>query len=382
MFKKGFYLILALIIGAGISGIATYGVMSKQETVTPTPVVSKNVVSPLRYTLNDVKTLKTGELKVNIKRLSPSEYTQDIMIEKWAGDNLVIAVPNSNPTKETGLMNRYNRITLLDGRGIVAQYDTDKDDVTDINLLPDRMVLKTRNGIAEIDYTGKQLYGLKIDGITHSAEPLPNGDFLIVRSNYDQVVELNREGKMVWEWDALENIQPFNKDTFTAFADRTEPSANLYSDFRMAMPNGDIWTHINAVQKLSDGYLLSLRNLNMVLKVDNNNKVQWTFGALQIKYQHRPRQLANGNLLIYDNGNGRVVEFNRVTGQMVFEYPIYSAVWGTVDKLDNGDYIFPSCFEGIILEVNPQKEIVKKVQMGKMPLIRAYPASLALEWIK
>ena len=369
------------------------------ETKSVTPTISEVIVkpeptekprtTPLKYTLEDVKTLKTEPLSMVVNRLPKEEWTTDITIEKWTGDNLVIAVPNYNPTNETGLSKgRYNRITLIDGSGIVAQYDTGAHDVTDITLFPEFMLVKTRTkvnnvyvaGVAEIDYNGKCLWGLNIDKLSHSVELLSNGNYLIMRGDYDQAIEMTQDGKIAWEWNALEGIPQYSKDTFTAWSDRTEPSFNIYNEFRMSTPNGDIWTHANAIQKLDDGYLISLRNLSLAVKVGVDKKIQWTFGALLMKYQHRPRILENGNILVYDNGNGRIVEF-KPTGEVVFEYPIYSAVWGSVDKLPNGNYIFPSCFEGIIYEVNPQKEVVKKVVMGKMPLIRAHGIE-ALDWIQ
>lgn len=343
----------------------------------------------LSYEPEELKTLGAKEWIVDFVKLEPKDYITDITYEKWTGDDVVIAIPNSNPTAEPGLSKRYNRITILGKDGIIAQYDTGKHDVTDIHLLSDRMLLKTRvkesgkptiAGVLEVDYNGKGLWGLSIDGQSHSVEPLPNGNYLIMRGDLDQAVEMTRDGQIAWEWNAYENIQQFSKENFVAYADRTEPAYNIFNEFRMETPAATIWTHMNAVQKLDDGYLISMRNLNLVVKVGFDKKIQWTFGALQIKYQHRPRQLENGNLLIYDNGGGRVVEFTRM-GEVVFEYPIYSAVWGTVDKLSNGNYIFPSCFEGIIYEVTPQKEVVKKIQMGKMPVIRAYLAE-DVSWIK
>ena len=380
---------VALLIGVVGCGKPSVAQTPISEVISsPEPTVRSRTTA-LKYKLEDVKSLKTQPLTMTVKKLAPKDYITDITFEKWTGDDLVIAIPNSNPTAEVGLSKgRYNRITLLSGGKILAQYDTADQDVTDITLLPDKMLVKTRQkinnvyvpGIAEIGYDGKFLWGLGIDKLSHSVEPLPNGNFLIMRGDYDQAIEMTRDGKIAWEWNAMEGIPQFSNQTFVAYADRTEPTYNIYNEFRMPTPNGDIWTHANAVQKLADGYLISLRNLSMCVKVGFDKKIQWTFGALLIKYQHRPRILDNGNILIYDNGNGRVVEF-KPTGEVVFEYPIYSAVWGCVDKLSNGNYIFPSCFEGIIYEVTPDKEVVKKVQMGKMPLIRAYMAKDALAWV-
>jgi len=346
---------------------------------TPTAVQSRAEV--LGYTLDTLKTVKTSPLVIETRRLTPEEFTTDVNIVKWQGENIVIAVPNYNPRSEEGLVaDRYNRITLIDRRGIVAQYETKGQDVTYVVLLPDRMVLKTRKGIAEMDYAGNFLWGMTVDGISHSAQPLENGNFLIVRADYDQVLEITRTGKIVWEWNALESILPYSDDTFVAWGGKTEKSANIFSDTFYDTGKKIIWTHINHIQKLDDGYLISLRNQNLIVKVGFDKMVQWTFGPLLVKWQHAPLQLSNGNLLVYDNGNGRVVEFTRL-GEVVWEYPIYSAVWGNVWKLDNGNYVFPSCFEGLVYEVSPKGEVVKLVEMGKMPVISVYP-SRVLEWLK
>jgi len=345
------------------------------------PAASQSRTEILGYTLDTLKTVKTSPLVIETRRLTPKEFTTDVNIVKWQGENIVIAVPNYNPRSEEGLVAaRYNRITLIDGRGIVAQYETKGQDVTYVTLLPDRMVLKVRTGIAEMDYDGKFLWGMNVDGISHSVQPLDNGNFLILRADYDQALEITRTGEIVWEWNALESILPYSDDTFVAWGGKTEKSANIFSDTFYDTGKKILWTHINHIQKLDDGYLLSLRNQNLVVKVGFDKKVQWTFGSLLVKWQHAPLQLSNGNLLVYDNGNGRVVEFTRL-GEVVWEYPIYSAVWGNVWKLDNGNYVFPSCFEGLVYEVSPKGEVVKLVEMGKMPVISVYP-SRVLEWLK
>lgn len=331
----------------------------------------------LGYTIEDLHTLKAEPMTMEIRKLEPSEWSTDITVEKWEGEDYIIGVPNSNPTAEEGLGNRINRITLLDGTGVIAQYDTGTHDVTDINLMEEHMLVKTRDkslgiaGIAEIGYDGTYLWGITIDKLSHSVEPLDNGNFLIVRGDYDQVCEIDRGGSIVWEWNCMENILPFNEDTYDAYEYPSDKPTNLfhYNEYCLITGSGKIiWTHVNGIQKLDDGYFISLRNQNLALKVGFDKEIQWTFGALLWKYQHYPRILENGNILVYDNGGGKVAEYTR-NGEIVWSYPTESSVWGRQYKLDNGNYLVPQCFQGQILEVTTDNEIVKQIQMGKMPVI-------------
>jgi hypothetical protein len=82
------------------------------------------------------------------------------------------------------------------------------------------------------------------------------------------------------------------------------------------------WTHINAVNiGIDDNYLISIRHLNAVVSISRTTyEVQWvlsptvesdfTFLGESDKFydQHAVQQLANGDLMMFDNGNERPSE--------------------------------------------------------------------------
>jgi len=140
--------------------------------------------------------------------------------------------------------------------------------------------------------------------------------------------------------------------------------------------------------------LISMRNLNTVCIVDlNSKKVVWALSDLW-KYQHQPTILENGNMLVFDNnptledikaiGNinyflkeykslsdtvnegafSRVIEMNPFSKAIVWEYigdknyPLYSFVLGSAQRLPNGNTLITESVAGRVFEVRKTKEIV------------------------
>ena len=138
---------------------------------------------------------------------------------------------------------------------------------------------------------------------------------------------------------------------------------------------------MNSCQKLEDGYLIGLRNLDLVIKVNKAGEIVWSFGAGILKHQHHPRILDNGNLLVFDNGNHRVAEYD-MEQNLVWEYTdITAPIFGWCEKLPNGNYLIPDTHGGRLLEVTPDKEIVKQINV-KPPFYMgcSFPIEV-LDWI-
>jgi outer membrane protein assembly factor BamB len=214
--------------------------------------------------------------------------------------------------------------------------------------------------------------------VSHHAEYLPNGNLLAVASfNFNLVTEMNPEGEVVWQWDAKDHIFPFNSSNYVGF----EPDlvGNMYAAYREArfpILNSD-WTHVNSAQRLANGNtLLSLRNFDMVIEVNQAGDVVWSWGGLILKHQHCAWLLDNGNLLVTDNGNARVIEVNRATGEIVWEYaeglniPIQACAY----RIPSGNTLITDSYNYRIIEVNPEKDIVweLKVLNPTMELYRAF----------
>lgn len=199
----------------------------------------------------------------------------------------------------------------------------------------------------------------------------------------DFVREVNKSGKTVWEWHV--------KDHLGKGADKLDfnytlplPVGGLYHSFD--------WSHFNTVNYIpeTDTVLLNSRNLSEVYFVDHKTgKItnRWgnpsTYdpkakkpsfyddGDQKLFGEHCATPLANGNVLVFDNGSerpearrSRAVEFNPTTGKIVWEFAtkhtnsFSSHRQGGVQRLPNGNTLICSTHGGHVMEVTPQKEIV------------------------
>ena len=127
------------------------------------------------------------------------------------------------------------------------------------------------------------------------------------------------------------------------------------------------WTHLNSVSLGRGGdLLLSLRNRSQVVSLTPDFQVEWQLHGPDSDYefpdptdrfykQHTASQLANGNIFLFDNGNGRPDaeggEYSRAlelrlddaagTAVKAWEYrhdpDIYAPIMSSAYRLDNGN---------------------------------------------
>ena len=158
-------------------------------------------------------------------------------------------------------------------------------------------------------------------------------------------------------------------DHFT-IADNVEPSAGQV-DF----------DHPNALTFASDGnYIVSWRNLDVLTKIDaNTGALIWTFASSLahipsdftiesdplngFSAQHTVRSLADGNLILFDNGSrhttphSRAVEYHLDTGAhtatMVWDFTHAPSLWtmftGSVQRFQNGSTLIGWVFGNPLL---------------------------------
>jgi hypothetical protein len=155
------------------------------------------------------------------------------------------------------------------------------------------------------------------------------------------------------------------------------------------------YIHINSIEVDTDGnLLLSCRNLDEILKIrKSDGTVMWRMGGTKSKsnqftfindtdndgfvgfsHQHDVRRLANGNIIVFDNGNlkttpkSRAVEYkvneSAKTAEKVWEYApdvnIYAYFMGSVQRLSNGNTLLS--FIDRIMEVDKTGLIVYESQ--------------------
>jgi hypothetical protein len=173
----------------------------------------------------------------------------------------------------------------------------------------------------------------------------------------DSIVEIDRQGNMVWEWLVWEHFNP-EIDDHCPLEDRSN------------------WPLINSVFALPDGNILaSLRYANTVAIIDKKSgDIVWRWGHDILGHQHDARMTEQGNVLVFDNGAhhrrgfcpdySRILEVNPRNDSIVWEYAadpltdFYSAVQGGQERLPNGNTLICESLMGRIFEVTMESEIV------------------------
>ena len=173
----------------------------------------------------------------------------------------------------------------------------------------------------------------------------------------DYLVEMTTAGDVVWEWRSWEHLDPDRHVIVNPQDRRSE------------------WTHGNAVAELSDGNLaVSFREISTVVVVERRGgDVVWELGPPTLNNQHAPTPLANGNLLIFDNGThrldapapfSRVIEVDMRSKEVVWSYQdkppaaFFSPMISNAQRLPNGNTLICEGVFGRLFEVTTEGEVV------------------------
>jgi hypothetical protein len=140
-------------------------------------------------------------------------------------------------------------------------------------------------------------------------------------------VDINNPSKILWRWDAS-NSTHINWTRFSLDRGWTDLS---FLERQSSLVNS--WTHLNDVDFINgskfgrdfDSILISLNNFNLVIEVNysDTKEIIWWYGEPSnlaiLNHQHNPDRYNNGNTVICDTGNNRIIEINTTTKQIVWE---------------------------------------------------------------
>jgi len=115
--------------------------------------------------------------------------------------------------------------------------------------------------------------------------------------------------------------------------------------------------------------LFCIRHLNVIGAVNiEKEDIIWYWGLGELEYPHHPSLLDNGNILLFDNGNqrrySRVIEVDPRSGEIVWEYKgvppksFFSFDRGSAERLPNGNTLIADSSQGRIIEVTKNGEVV------------------------
>ena len=226
----------------------------------------------------------------------------------------------------------------------------------DVQVLPNRNVLIVHgSAVEEVAPDRKVVWRVGRPTIVaaESAQRLPNGNTVIADNGRRKVIEVDRAGKIVWEF-AVPN------------------------DNRRKTPT------MRQVRRLANGNtLICASTEDKVLEVAPDKKVIWSY---EVPFPYLATRLANGHTLI-SSGDGYgsprgffVVEVDR-TGKVVWKYGGADAPaeqqlrWpsGHV-RLANGNTLIAEARGGVLREVSPDKKTVRVIRSFAM----RDPATIAI----
>ncbi|QZP37237.1 aryl-sulfate sulfotransferase [Halobaculum magnesiiphilum] len=248
---------------------------------------------------------------------------------------------------------------VYDGSNLNARWFYDVDPLANGNLL---VVGTNPTGtvVAELDReTREPVWTERFDfHDTHDVEMLPSGNLLIAnmrnwneeeQRSDDRILVYNRSTEEIdWEW-TFRNHYPNSTD------------GGFSED----------WTHVNDVDRIGEGqYLVSPRNFDQAIVVNRSTKeIDYRLGEDDdhdiMNEQHNPDWLVsedgNPTILVADSENDRVVEYERRDGEWVevWEVGTGQLSWPRdADRLPNGNTLITDSLNHRVIEVTPQGEIV------------------------
>jgi outer membrane protein assembly factor BamB len=152
--------------------------------------------------------------------------------------------------------------------------------------------------------------------------------------------------------------------------------------------------------------LTSARHASTIFVIDRDtDRIVWAWGPGEVLGQHMPTMLADGRVLLFDNGweteeatrgHSRVIELDPLDGRIVWQYvadppaSFYSPTRGGSQRLANGNTLIAESNTGRLFEVTRGGEIVWEYwnpnrQDGKRPPIYrvvAYPPEVVEPLLK
>lgn len=216
--------------------------------------------------------------------------------------------------------------------------------------------------VVEVDPAGAVVWWWCCGDFIHSAQRLPNGNTLIADTNHNRIIEVNREGTIVWNSAVLADEHP---------------------GLRLYYPN-------HAADLDNGNLLISDRNNSRVLEVTRTGDIVWQYDRLT--RQHHPRRLPNGNTMIANSDENEVIEVSP-QGEIVWRYGGKGVLnWPRdAQRLENEHTLITDSRNARIIEITPEGQIVWQLdlprgtpyQANRLPngntLIGAGPEARALE---
>ncbi len=300
-----------------------------------------------------------------------------------------------------GAKDGVGRIYLVDMEGRVAHtWFTRTAQQSHCRLLPDgNLLYPTRDrskiaeaGLRELDPESNVVwsYHCRID---HDYQVLADGNIMVhcIRDfpwpalgpelkRHPYIIEITRGKDLVWEWHGEEHVDELKAllpaQAWRHFLERTRGRYAFdwahNNTCQIIPPNAtyDKEVAAGAKPRFKPGNIVfSYRSVDVIGVIDRESGgIVWAWGPGVLDGQHKPHVLANGNILIFDNGTvrgwSRVIEVNPLSGEIEWEYGakpeerFSSGYISGAQRLPNGNTLVCQGDGRRLFEVTRERELV------------------------
>ncbi|MDA0241160.1 MAG: aryl-sulfate sulfotransferase [Proteobacteria bacterium] len=233
------------------------------------------------------------------------------------------------------------RILELDPHGEIVWEHTDLFQHHDLNPTPNGNVLYLA-------------WELVTSAETRVKGGIPGSDHRDGGVYEDLLREVDRDGKIVWEWKLKDHF-PYDKYPLRATTNRHE------------------FAHGNACHVQADGnVLVSFRQIDLAILVNRQTgEIDWEMQDRGWGGQHDCQRLDNGNIILFANGSeqpspehSRILEIDPASKEVVWQYKgkpaitFFSPRVSGVHRMPNGNTVICEGMHGRIFEVTQAGDIV------------------------
>jgi hypothetical protein len=214
----------------------------------------------------------------------------------------------------------------------------------------------------------------------HDVEMLPNGEVIVVDMDRERVFTVDEAGEITWQWNASERYTPPSdaadrdwlhmNDVDRIGEDRYLVSVRNANQLLILERGEGVVEVINEDDGSPDDTCLSnsFGDQNRLVPGDDDDVMCGNPDV--IREQHNPQWLGEGRVLVADSDNNRVTELRRQDGEW---RPVlnYTGAGGTAfdwprdaDKLENGNILVTDTRNSRVVEITPDGNMVWGVNTG------------------
>ena len=222
----------------------------------------------------------------------------------------------------------------------------------------------------------------KFNSEVHDVNLLPSGEFLVTDMEYERILTVAPNGTITWQWNASQHYDAPSDPTRTDWlhindVDRIDPGRYMVSvrnaNQLLIIERGQgVVDVINEDENGSSDASCRLDRDLADYNNDSNGDILCGDPTL-FDHQHNPQYLGPGAVLLADSENDRVIELHKQNGEWVIAWGVNAANgvqlnWPRdADRLPNGNTLITDTRNNRIVEVTPNKTTVWSVNTGPWP---------------